>query len=128
MLYRGSCTSTRIVAYINGVEVYRDNMPEGAVSAGTMATGGYSTYDYHSVYTSASGAESASVLAVELHFTQTGITTAVQFNAYLAFGAGNTDENKCYVAPLTFSATGTSMTSVSYSVSWTRNSLSLIHI
>ena len=112
-----------IVAYINGVEVYRDNMPEGDVSTGTMATGGYSIYDYRGVYRSAdAAANSASMLAVELHFTQTGITTAVQFNAYLAFGAGNTDENKCYVAPLTFSATGTSMTSVSYSVSWTRNS------
>ena len=89
-----------IIAYINGVEVYRDNMPEGDVSTGTTATGGYYNYAYRIAYVSASPAAAQSVLAVELHFTQTGVTTAVQFNAYLAFGAGIASDNKCYIAPL----------------------------
>ena len=114
-----------IVAYINGVEVYRDNMPEGDVSTGTMATGGYSIYDYRGVYRSAdAAANSASMLAVELHFTQTGITTAVQFNAYLAFGAGITDENNCYVAPMDFTVTSTGINNNGNSISWTRNTYS----
>ena len=114
-----------IVAYINGVEVYRDNMPEGDVSAGTMATGGYSTYDYRGVYRSADVTTSSSnVLAVELHFTQTGASMPVQFNAYLAFGAGITDENKCFVAPVDFTVTSTGINNNGNSISWTRNSYS----
>ena len=114
-----------IVAYINGVEVYRDNMPDGDVSTGTMAMGGYSIYDYHGVYRSGDVfTTTQSVLAVELHFTQTGITTAVQFNAYLAFGAGITAENNCYVAPMDFTVTSTGINNNGNSISWTRNTYS----
>ena len=111
-----------IVAYINGVEVYRDNMPEGDVSTGTMATGGYSIYDYRGVYRSADVTTSSSnVLAVELHFTQTGASMPIEFNAYLAFGAGISNENKCFVAPMDFTVTSTNINNNGNAISWTRN-------
>ena len=63
-----------IVAYINGVEIFRDNMPAGDVSQGTMASGSYATAEYHGVIRPAAVAEAAqSVLAVELHFTDGSI-------------------------------------------------------
>ena len=36
--------SDGIVAYINGVEIYRDNMPTGTIAQGTLATNMYATW------------------------------------------------------------------------------------
>ena len=36
-----------IVAYLNGIEVYRDNMPDGQPSACTLTSDSYSSCDYH---------------------------------------------------------------------------------
>ena len=36
-----------VIAYINGAEVYRDNMPEGDVDSATVASGEYSEIAYH---------------------------------------------------------------------------------
>ena len=38
-----------IIAYINGTEIYRDNMPDGSVSSTTLASGSYATIGYRSV-------------------------------------------------------------------------------
>ena len=76
-----------MIAYINGQQVYRDNMPEGEVSLTTSATGGYSSYDYRGVYRSAVASSSQSVLAVELHFINSTPNT-LDFNAYLTLYAG----------------------------------------
>ena len=37
-----------IVAYINGNEILRENMPDGPVTSSTFATGSYQTVEYHS--------------------------------------------------------------------------------
>ena len=59
-----------IAAYINGVEVYRDNLPEGTLSSSTLATGSYSTLEYHRILRpGANVASSSSLLAIEIHFT-----------------------------------------------------------
>ena len=57
-----------IVAYVNGVEVFRDNMPVGEVTQATLATGSYSNASLRGVIRAAGIAETQSVVAVELHF------------------------------------------------------------
>ena len=95
-----------IVAYINGQEVYRDNMPEGEVTSTTLATDSYNASDYRGVYRSAHVASDAqSVLAVELHYLDTGAHD-VQFDGYLAYYPGVSADNSCYVVPMDFSVTG----------------------
>ena len=110
-----------IMAYINGVEIYRDNMPDGEVSQGTMATGSYTSSEYHGVIRSASVAEAAqSVLAVELHFTSATQRT-IDFNAFISYGAGISSSNNCFVSyvPVT---TSSSASMTSYLFDFTRNS------
>ena len=58
-----------IVAYLNGVEVYRDNMSDGQPSIDTLATGSYTSSDYHGVIRPASEVSESNVLSVEVHFT-----------------------------------------------------------
>ena len=90
-----------VVAYINGNEVYRDNMPEGPVSSSTMATGSYDVISFHKIIRpGAETANSQSILAVELHFTASG-QSSVDFDAYLALYAStvtNQDES-CFIYP-----------------------------
>ena len=58
-----------VVFYINGVEIYRDNMPSGVIVDDTVATGSYDTLVYRGVIRSASEVSSVTnVLAIELHF------------------------------------------------------------
>ena len=114
-----------IVAYINGVEVYRDNMPSGDVYVGTTASSYYSNYDYRGIYrSSAVAAKSESVLAVELHFLSTGSSRSVRFNAYLAFASGIDWSNDCFVAPMDFTVTSSGVSSRENSISWTHSSWS----
>ena len=58
-----------VVAYINGAEVYRDNMPDGDVSSTTAASGEYSELAYRGFIRPGSEvATQESILAVEIHF------------------------------------------------------------
>ena len=85
-----------VVAYINGVGVYRDNMPEGDVSSTTAATGEYTELAYRGFIRPGSEvASQQSILAVELHFNAT--QTTVDFNAYLAILAASTTEGNCFI-------------------------------
>ena len=71
-----------VIAYINGAEVYRDNMPSGDVTSSTAASGQYQTIDYRGFIRPGSEvAAQQSILAVELHFVTA--ETTVYFNAYL---------------------------------------------
>ena len=77
------CNTTGVIAYINGYEVYRDNMPEGDVSSTTAASGQYSEIAYRGfLRPGLEVASEQSILAVEIHFVNT--SSAVDFNAYLA--------------------------------------------
>ena len=110
-----------VVAYINGVEIYRDNMPDGAISPSTPSTGSYGSYAYHGVIRSASVAQaSSSVLAVELHFSNAESST-IEFNSLLAFFAGISTANNCYVVPTTTTASASGFTGYSSSNDWSRN-------
>ena len=110
-----------IVAYINGVEIFRDNMPAGEPSQGTMASGSYSTTEYHGVIRAASVAEAAqSVLAVELHFTDT-TQRLIDFNAFLAFDAGISTTNNCFVAYTEITSTASGFTNPTKGFDFSRN-------
>ena len=89
-----------IIAYMNGVEIYRDHMAEGAVTPSTASTGAYDTYEYHGVIRPSAEAESANnVLAVELHFSTSG-ENAVDFDAFVASIAPSTSQNSnCFIYP-----------------------------
>ena len=88
-----------IVAYIDGVEIYRDNMPEGKPTAGTLATKRYATLEYRGVLRSADEIkEMESILAVELHFTDSNHKQTVDFDAFLAFLTTRRDD-KCMIVP-----------------------------
>ena len=87
-----------VVAYINGAEVFRDNMPAGEVTPATLATGAYETMEYRGLVRSANKAQSAqSVLAIELHPLQAGAETT--FGAFLALYASSFPDSKCYIVP-----------------------------
>ena len=111
-----------VVAYINSVEVFRDNMPDGAIVDSTPAQGTYAAYDYHGVVRPAYVAEaSQAVLAVELHFLQTASET-VQFNGFLAFNAPDLQGSTCFVMPYAVSASSSDSSVAASAFSWSRTS------
>ena len=91
-----------IIAYMNGNEIFRDHMPEGAVTPSTGSTGAFTEYAYQGVIRPAGEAETTSnVLAVELHFPAGG-ENSVNFNVYMAIMASSapvTETTKCYIYP-----------------------------
>ncbi|KAK8824718.1 hypothetical protein WA556_003868 [Blastocystis sp. ATCC 50177/Nand II] len=101
-----------IVAYMNGVEIFRDHMPEGAVTPGTGSTGAYDAYEYHGVIRPAGEAEGTNnVLAVELHFANAGSENAVSLSLYgrsIAPSIQASENTKCSIYPYgaTITATG----------------------
>ena len=113
-----------IVAYVNGAEIYRDNMPSGEVVSSTLATGSYSAPELRGVLRPAIIAEAAqSVLAVEIHFSQADFQDSIPFDAYVAFlSSVSSGENKCFVVPYDLNASGQGFTSASSAFAWTRNS------
>ena len=103
-----------IVAYVNGNEVYRDNMPEGPITSSSLAVGSYPAADYHNIIRSGSEvANSQSILAVEIHFMDAAGQTFVDFDSFLAIYAttilDNTDP--CYIYPYNTAITSTSSAS-----------------
>ena len=111
-----------ILAFINGVEVFRDNLPSGAVSPTTPASGSYTTSDYHGVIRPAAVAEAGeAVLAVELHFTDAS-SRPVDFDAFLSYGSGISSDNKCFVSYASVAASGTGVTNPNDAFDFTRNS------
>ena len=85
-----------VIAYINGAEVYRDNMPSGDVTSSTAASGQYQTIDYRGFIRPGSEvAAQQSILAVELHFVTA--ETTVYFNAYLALLASTIPDSNCFI-------------------------------
>ena len=101
-----------IIAYVNGKEIFRDNMEDGAVTPSTPSTGAYDSNTYHGIIIPAStiSSNSPNLLAVELHFSSLN-ETSVEFNAFVASIASsisNDNTHLCYVYPygITFDAAG----------------------
>ena len=96
-----------VVAYINGAEVYRDNMAAGTVTSTTYATGDYDELAYHGfIRPGAEVSNTQSILAVELHFLENQPQTTVDFNAYLAILAPSALDTTCFIygEPITITA------------------------
>ena len=89
-----------VIAYINGVEVVRDNMPSGTVSPTTYATGSYVSESYHSFIRPGHEVEyGQNILAVEYHFLKDVPSSICTFNAFLAIHAPSIFNNPCWVLP-----------------------------
>ena len=85
-----------VIAYINGAEVYRDNLSAGDVTSSTPATGQYQDIAYRGFIRPGSEvASQQSILAVEVHFL--AAQTTVDFNAYLAILASSTTDANCFI-------------------------------
>ena len=85
-----------VIAYINGAEVYRDNIPAGVVSSSTAATEEYPALAYRGFIRPGSEvASQQSILAVEIHFLYP--QTTVDFNAYLAIVASSVSGASCFI-------------------------------
>ena len=100
-----------IVVYVNGVEVFRDHMADGAVTPATVSTDAYDAYEYHGVIRPAGEIEgSNNVLAVELHFPDLTVENAVEFDAYVASIAPSTpltEDTQCFVYPYSVTLSST---------------------
>ena len=88
-----------VIAYVNGEEVYRDNMPSGPVSSDTECSDSYSTLDMRGFLRSGREVRSSSsILAVELHFPDASQTT-VDFDAFLALLTPSVLDAPCVLYP-----------------------------
>ena len=89
-----------IIAYLNGVEIYRRNMAPGAVTSSTYATGQYNTAMFRGIVRSASEVSSASLtLAVELHAVEEEPMTSVDFDAWVSVYGPSVAVENCYIFP-----------------------------
>ena len=113
-----------IIAYVNGVEIYRDHMAAGAVTPSSSSSGAFNAYEYHAVIRpSAEVTVGNNVLAVELHFPSSG-ENAVEFDAFVAALASSipvTETDKCYVYPYDITVTGAG-TSAANAHDWNKSS------
>ena len=88
-----------IVAYINGIEVYRDNLPLGMILPQTAATSGYSSAEFRGTIRNAYEVSCTEcVLAVEIHPLAEEI---VEFDAWLAVYESSFPDSKGYPVPHT---------------------------
>ena len=86
-----------VVAYINGIEVYRDNLPVGPVLPTTKSTTSYVYYQYRGTIRNGYEVSSTNnVLAIEVH---TSSSASIEFDAWLAMYASSDTFNgnqACY--------------------------------
>ena len=100
-----------IVAYVNGVEAFRDNMPKGAVEQSTAATGSYPEVSMRGFIRLGSEISTSGVLAVEIHASADTTLTTVDFDAYMAALASGLPDTDCVIYPYSVSFTSTSVDS-----------------
>ena len=104
-----------IVVYMNGIEVYRDNMPDGAISSSSVATGSYTTLEYRSYIRPGNDvANSNCLIAIELHFPTGTQQTNIDFDASLAIYAKTNDVSNCYAYPYDATVSGVSTATNAY--------------
>ena len=74
-----------IIAYVNGKEVYRANMPSGAVTASTKCSSKFESREHHSVIRNGLELEGSSiVIAMELHYDDNTSSHSFFQNSFLA--------------------------------------------
>lgn len=112
-----------IIAYVNGAEVYRDNMAAGEVTSTTASEGSYSVAEFRGFIRPAANLDSSStnVLAVEVHFSA-GHEEVPIFDAWLALydptstSTMTVAATPCYIIPYptTFTSSDPSGTTSSF--------------
>lgn len=94
-----------IVAYISGEEVFRDNMPAGAVTSDTAASSQYPEVSLRGFLRPGKEIAQSGVLAVELHFLSGFTQENIDFNAFLAVMGTSVKDQKCVPYPYTVDIT-----------------------
>ena len=87
-----------IVAYVNGAEIFRDNMPAGSVTSESVASGSYASYAFRGILRSAVEISTSSVLSVEIHMESGSTEASRLFDAWLSMYAPM-DSGECFVVP-----------------------------
>ena len=85
-----------IVAYVNGVEFYRDNMPSGEVVSSTLAVNKYKRAMYRGVIHPSYFFEGANVMAVELHFMKATHKRVIDFSVVMRMNMEISEDVPCY--------------------------------
>ena len=87
-----------IVAYVNGVEVFRDHMPAGVPTPTTLSEGSFPSSSYYGIIRPSTETlpSSANILAVELHFPVIG-TSFIDFDAFMAVLAPSIPDDPCFI-------------------------------
>ena len=76
-----------IIAYLNGYEIYRDNMGTGPILPSSKPISSYSSYSYHGVIRNGYDvSESECILSVEIHLPQ---SVSIQFHSWLSIYASS---------------------------------------
>ena len=112
-----------LIAYLNGVEILRDNMND----AGTQATGCYASTSYHGIIRPGSEVSSTqSILAIELHFTSTD-NNPIDFDTFIALNAPSLINSNCYILNdgITYT-TSVSLSNPDYLFDWSYYSFSFV--
>lgn len=87
-----------IVVYVNGMEVYRDNMPSGPITPHTVPTNSYSFPSYHGVVRNGEEVvNDQSVFAVELRSPS---PTFLSFDCWMALYSSSTFDRSTYPLPI----------------------------
>ena len=90
-----------IIAYLNGYEIYRDNMGNGPILPSSKPTSSYASYSYHGVIRNGYDvSESECILSVEIHLSQ---SVSIQFHSWLSIYASShelSSSSICYPLPV----------------------------
>ena len=102
-----------IIVYMNGIEIYRDNMNEGLITHFSLAIGSYNDYAYRGIIIpSAYGEVSESMICIELHLTN-NVERIIDFNCFISYASGISEDNPCSVYPHDISASTDEFNSLS---------------
>ena len=85
-----------IVAYVNGVEFYRDNMPNGEIISSTLAVNKYRRALYRGVIHPSYFFEGPNVMAVELHFMKANHKRVIDFSMVMRMNMKISDDIPCF--------------------------------
>ena len=97
-----------VIVYISGKEVFRDNMPSGAVTADTFASSQYESVNYRGFIRPSFDIAQPRVLAIELHFVQGASADTVDFDAFMAAISSSVVDAKCFIYPYSMTLSGSS--------------------
>ena len=115
-----------VVVYVNGVEVYRDYLPDGPISGSTGPTGGDTETVWRSVSGPISSVSSSITLAVGLFNLNTG-SVEIDFDGLFNFRSGSTVPLDLEGSSITTNSEGDSAASQAFDGRYNTRYLSAYH-